>query len=90
MRQIDSDLQAKIGSKAEKNYFSVMHLGGVKVLWDRPEDYEHSCGVDVAESVKASWYERTGRERLQWVIHDQDHEGPEDTDCNNWAGDADM
>ena len=85
MKQIDDTLQLKIGSKEEKNYFSVMHMGGVKVLWDRPEDYEHVCGVDVAESLKASWYKRTGRERMQWVIHD--HEEGDDGDCT-WGGSA--
>lgn len=67
MRQIDDTLQCKIGTREERDYFSVMHLGGTKILWHRPEDYEHACGVQMNPRLKQAWYERTGKEPMQWV-----------------------
>ena len=74
MRQIDRALQFKIGTLEEREYFSVMHMGGVKVLWHRPEDYEHACGQEIDEDLKKKWYERTGKERMQFIVHEEDPE----------------
>ena len=67
---VDPKLQTLIGHKQEKEYFSVMHLGGTKVLWHRPEDYEHACGVEISGPIKQAWYQKTGRKPMQWVVDD--------------------
>ena len=80
MQQVDQDLQLRLGRAAELECFRVMHAGGKKVLWHRPEDYEHATGNEVAEEVKQSWYQKTGKERMKWPVggvHDDDDEAGE-------------
>ena len=72
MKQIDANLQKLLGSKAEHTCFRVMHHGGFKVLWHRPEDYEHACGVEVSDAAKQAWFHKTGKEPLRWMVAEED------------------
>lgn len=71
-KMVDAKLQCWVGKQQEKEYFSVMHLGGDKVLWHRPEDYEHACGIEVDALIKEAWYRKTGKRPMQWVVSDDE------------------
>jgi hypothetical protein len=79
-KQVDTKLQLLLGSTTEHSYFRVMHHGGHKVLWHRPEDYEHACGVEVSEEVKKEWFRKTGKAPLRWMV-------TEDADAEEWVSD---